>query len=77
MDKEKVKEYNKQYYAENKTRIGQMLSTRESCDICGKVVAKSSMSRHKKTACRKPKFIVTQEEFTALMKKIEELEKAK
>jgi hypothetical protein len=53
MDKHEIKEYNKKYYAEHKEEIKKALSKKEKCVNCGRMVAHSSMMRHKKSSlCR-------------------------
>jgi NAD dependent epimerase/dehydratase family enzyme len=47
--KQHEKEYNKNYYANNKDKLLNTLKQKVICDCCGKSVAKYHFSRHKKT----------------------------
>ena len=53
-DKEKVKEYNKNYYAIKGDEIKRKLNARETCDVCGKSSTHQNMPRHRKSnACKR------------------------
>ena len=53
-NKEKVKEYNKNYYAIKGDEIKRKLNARETCDVCGKSSTHQNMPRHRKSnACKR------------------------
>jgi hypothetical protein len=43
---EERKQYNKQYYAENKERILCDLCTKVQCELCGRTVIKNNINKH-------------------------------
>lgn len=47
--KEKQKEYNKQYYANNKAKIESKIGLKEKCLYCGREVRHQNMMSHCKT----------------------------
>ena len=47
--KEQKREYDKEYIKKNKEKIRQRANEKITCDICSKMMSKSSMARHKKT----------------------------
>jgi hypothetical protein len=47
--KQTEKEYNKEYYAQNKARISAMLCEKEECTLCGKQVNHQGIKRHQKS----------------------------
>jgi hypothetical protein len=44
-----TKEYNTNYYQENKERIKEMCSIKIHCEICNKNITKWNYDKHKKT----------------------------
>ena len=46
---ESVKEYNKQYYAKNKTEILRKLSEKIKCEFCDRTVIKNNFHKHQKS----------------------------
>ncbi len=56
MLKNKVKEYNKEYYAKNKAKIAEDLSKMIVCEDCGTTCTHQHYKRHKKsTLCMRRK----------------------
>lgn len=52
--KEEQRNYNKQYYKQNKERLQEKYKSRVKCLLCDKEVAKSSLSLHYQTKlCKK------------------------
>lgn len=49
MNKEERKIYNKKYHEQHKERIEAYLSVKVACELCGRKVRYSYMSRHKKS----------------------------
>ncbi len=47
---ERVKQYNKEYYAKNKARIANDLQKMVVCDECGSTCSHQHYKRHKKSA---------------------------
>ncbi len=50
MNSEQRKEYNKKYYAEKKDEIKKKLFTKESCELCGRMVVHQHIWKHRKSA---------------------------
>ncbi len=50
MDSEQRKEYNKQYYANNKERIISDLCQKVECPFCNRSVIKNNLMTHAKSA---------------------------
>ena len=51
--KEKVKAYNKQYYAQNKQEIATKLYKKEACPKCSKMVSHQNFKQHQASSvCR-------------------------
>ena len=46
MDTESRKNYNKKYYAENKTKICAQLFEKEKCLLCDKFISHQNMKKH-------------------------------
>ena len=46
MNNETRKEYNKEYYAKNKNVILQKLTSKVTCEFCGRTVSFSNLQKH-------------------------------
>jgi hypothetical protein len=72
-----TKEYNKQYYANNKNKILETMNQKVTCSNCNKEVCKSHLNRHQKTkTCQLAKFKNDESEIDQLKTKIRDLENA-
>ncbi len=47
--KEKMKEYNKKYYNNNKNQIIKKLTQKTPCNLCGRVVSSCRLNQHQET----------------------------
>jgi hypothetical protein len=45
---DQIKQYNKKYYCENKSKIMAKLMEKEGCKICGRMVSHQNIPRHMK-----------------------------
>lgn len=53
--KQKVKDYNKNYYETNKAKLSNVAREKVQCTICNKKVARDYVKKHQKTKqCCKP-----------------------
>lgn len=48
-EKDYVSQYNKLYQAKNKDSLQAKRMVKDKCDICGKMISHSYISKHKKT----------------------------
>lgn len=49
MNSEERKEYNKQYYINNKQKIIEKATTKIACSLCGRVVINNNINNHMKS----------------------------
>lgn len=69
IDPEKKKEYNKNYYANNKEEIAKKLYEKKKCPICHKLVNHQYLTKHMKRAiCAKNEhyYVISDEELESL-----------
>ena len=69
MNQQERKEYNKEYYAKNKTKIIELISKKEPCKLCGKVITHQKMKKHQRSAYCMDK----QDDLVEMKKQIEQL----
>jgi hypothetical protein len=73
--KEILKQYNKDYYANNKTKIIQQMTAKIECPDCCKLITKCNLNKHKQSKLCKKKIINIYDasDIEAIKKKIDEL----
>ena len=49
-DKEHIKEYNKKYYVENRTKALEYMATKINCDVCNCTITRGKRSHHLKSS---------------------------
>jgi hypothetical protein len=73
--KEILKQYNKEYYANNKNKIIKQMTTKTECPDCSKLITKCNLNKHMQSRLCKKKVISVYDasDIETIKRKIEEL----
>ena len=75
MTPEKMRIYNKQYYAKNKEKIAAKLYAKEECPKCGRIVSHQNINKHQKSSYCKSRCIdKSEDKFKNLEERITQYE---